>query len=92
MTNDNTNQILASFLDFICEYIIHDNGPAYCSSRIESFRAYLIEDQAEAIAHLEGNPSLLREIFGAAGAGMPTGGALTAEQVKIAKRRIYDMF
>lgn len=90
MTNNTTT--LALFLDFICNFIIHDNGPAYCSSRIESFKAFLAEDPAGAIEHLQGNPSLLREVWAACGAGMPTTERLTEDQIKVAKRRLVDMF
>ena len=89
MTNNTT---LATFLTFICEYIIHDNGADYCSSRIESFKAFLAEDPAGAIEHLQGNGSLLREVWGACGAGMPTTDCLTGEEIRVAKRRLYDMF
>jgi len=92
MTNDNTNTTLALFLDFICGFIIHDNGADYCSSRIESFRAWVGEDPEGAIKHLEGNPSLLREIWAACGAGMPTSTRLTDSEIQVSKRRLVDMF
>ena len=91
MTNNNT---FVLFLDFICGYIIHDNGAdlAVSTDRIESFKAFLAEDPAGAIEHLQGNPSLLREVWAACGAGMPTTETLTDSEIQVSKRRLYDMF